>query len=148
MPPPPLEPVRDVTAGRLACSRRPRSGGLGLEAVLGCVLESAEIVDLGIAHVFQHLAGKSRAATRSAIKNDRPVLAELLVVRGGVGIGAEFDHAARHMRSPFELAGLGKLGPVADIDKESVLLRHELACFIDADLRDGGISLAHELLYG
>src|SRR5262249_43563616 len=46
----------------------------------GPILERAEVVDLLVAHVFEHLAAQGRAAARGAIENDGFVLGEILIV--------------------------------------------------------------------
>src|SRR5947209_3416676 len=64
-------------------------------SAFGPILEGAEIVDLGVTHVLEYLAAQGRAPARGAIDDDGFLLGEILVVVGRLGIGAEFQHAAR-----------------------------------------------------
>src|ERR1051325_6537253 len=73
-------------------------------AALGPVLERAEVIDLVVAHVLEHLAGKRRAPARGAIDDERLVLGKILVVIGRLRIGAAFQHAARDVHGAADLA--------------------------------------------
>src|SRR6185312_1091802 len=75
-------------------------------AVLGPVLECAEIAHVAVAEILERLARQGRAAAGGAIDDDRLVLAEGLVVIGRSRIGAEFEHTARHVQRAGDLAGL------------------------------------------
>src|SRR5205823_15039909 len=75
-------------------------------AGLGPILEGAEIVDLLVAEVLEHLAGQGRAPAGGAIHDDTFVLREILVVVRRLRIGAKFQHAARDVHRAGNLAAL------------------------------------------
>src|SRR5262249_59452862 len=58
----------------------------------GPILERAEVVDLAVAHVCEHLAAQGRAPAGGAIATDGFVLGEILVVVGRPAIRSEPPH--------------------------------------------------------
>src|SRR5205823_7929495 len=74
-----------------------RLGRLGLQPGIGQLLEAADIVDRGIAEILQRLADQRGAAARGAVDEEGLVLLKGRVVIGAFRIGAEFEHAARHI---------------------------------------------------
>jgi len=69
---------------------------------IGPVLEGAEIVDLGIAHILEHLATERRSPAGRAIENDRLVLGEILVMVGCLGIRGDELRALRKLQKEQE----------------------------------------------
>ena len=65
-----------------------------------------------------------------------------------VGIGAEFEHAARDVNGAFELPGPGEFGAVANVDEQGVVLRKELAGLIRRNPRHRFIGRGQQLFYG
>src|SRR5437660_10855604 len=81
-----------------------RLGRLGLQPGIGQLLEAADVVDRGIAEILQRLADQSRTPARGAIDQDRLVLLKGGVVIRALRVGAEFEHAARHIDRALHLA--------------------------------------------
>src|SRR5215470_1318592 len=97
---------------------------LDYPAAFGPVLESAEIIDPLVAHVFEHLAGKRGAPARTAIEDHGVVLFEVVVVVGRIGIGAKLQHAARDIEGAGDLAALFDFGRVPHVDDKRFALSH------------------------
>src|SRR6185437_5484176 len=80
---------------RLNVFSRARAGRFDRTAAFSPILEGADVVHLAVAHILEHLAAERRAPARRAIEDDGLVLGKILVVVGRLGVGAEFQHAAR-----------------------------------------------------
>src|SRR5207247_470967 len=76
---------------------------LGLKPGLRQFLESAGVIDRPITELFQGLAAQRRPPAGSAIDQDRLVRLQRRVVRSTLGVGAEFQHAARDMDRTLDL---------------------------------------------
>src|SRR3954471_14692401 len=93
--------VKSGLASRSAMKRWPSLASLDrlidFAPAFNPILEGAEIVDLIIAHVFEHFAAQARAPARRAVKDDGLVLGEIFIMVRRLWIGAEFQHAARNV---------------------------------------------------
>src|SRR5260221_10986689 len=87
---------------------------------VGPILEGAEIVDLRVAHVLEHLAAQGRAPARGAIHDDGFILRKILVVVRRFGIGAKLQHAARDIDRADNFAALLDFRGVAHADHQRV----------------------------
>src|SRR5262245_43590646 len=127
--------------------RRPGLGRLVDRAsAFGPILEGAEIVDAVVAHLLEYLAAQGRASARRAIDDHGLVLGEILVVVGRLGIGAEFQHAARDVHGAGDLAALFHFRSIAHVDHQRVALGDHLARLLRRDPRHRGVGRFHHLL--
>src|SRR4249920_3923711 len=115
-------------------------------AGLSPILEGTEIIDQIVAHVFEYLAAERRASARGTIEDDCLVLDEILVVVGRLGIGTEFQHAARDVYGAGDLTALFHLRRIAHIDHQGVALSDHLPRLRRRDTRHRGVGGFHHLL--
>jgi hypothetical protein len=89
--------------------------------------------------IFEQLAGEGCSPAGDAIEDYGFSFFEILVVMLTFRVGAEFEHAARHIDGSSDPAACGDLNWVADIKDKGIALRYHVGGLILRDYWNSGV---------
>jgi hypothetical protein len=96
-------------------------------------IDAADVAYVREAHIKQGFASERGPAARPAIQYYRTIFAKGWIMGRRVGVGFEFEQAARDGQGTFDLTTGGDLGSISDIDNQRVGFRDQIggACWRD-----------------
>jgi hypothetical protein len=119
---------------------------LGRKSCFDRILEPTQIIDLRVADFPECHACESGAATRSAVKDNRPLFAQLRVVVTPFGIGTKLKHPARDVQGAFELPRWLQLGRVPHVQEQGIAPIDEFVGLLGTNLGNSLVCAGKHLL--